>query len=116
MAEFFYDSGVEADSGSGDVDFNTHFVGFNVKGYPLSGRFQPYAIGGAGLLGSVIQGDSVAGLDDDQAFTWRVGAGVDLYTTEHVLLSLEGAYYFPIGSDFEDFNFVSVGLGLQYRF
>jgi opacity protein-like surface antigen len=110
LAEYIQDFEVEAPASG--FDFNVWSVLLNVKGYPLSGRFQPYAIAGAGMLGVVAQGD---GPDDEVEFTGRVGTGIDVYATERYVVNLEGAYYLPTG-DLDDVNFWSLGLGLQYHF
>jgi hypothetical protein len=45
----------------------------------------------------------------------RFGGGIDLYATKHVVVSAEVDYVLPFG-DLENLDYLSFGLGLQYRF
>ena len=101
-------------------------LGFtNLKLYPFSGRFQPYALGGAGFLwasldckdpGGASMDCSGAGFNDTEvAFAGRFGGGLDVYLTRHVALSGELAYVMPTGG-LSDMNFLTFGAYLTFRF
>jgi opacity protein-like surface antigen len=88
----------------------------NGKGYLTTGRVQPYGVAGIGGL-------YVAGLDSslhnilgvNGGFLTRVGGGLDLYATEHVVLNAEATYDLPTGR-VSDLRFVPLTIGAQYRF
>ena len=88
----------------------------NVKGYPLTGRVQPYVLGGIGLLWLQLEDAFGFGLEDNAvAFAGHVGVGVDAYLTDNLLLNLEASYLLPTG-DLSDFRMIPISLGMQYRF
>jgi opacity protein-like surface antigen len=70
-------------------------------------------LAGGGLLDVDLESD--VGSEDENGFTWRLGGGFDFYQTENVVLNIEAVYYLPTG-DVRDFDFVTIGLGAQYRF
>jgi hypothetical protein len=113
VGDWFDEADVDVDlSGAGpgvSADVEAWAVTYNLKGYLLTGRVQPYVLAGGGYLD--IDADEV----DAGDFTWRLGGGYDFYTTENIVLNLEAAYYVPTG-DVRDFDFITVGLGLLYRF
>ena len=94
-------------------------LGVNGKGYLLTGRFQPYVLVGGGLLDVEIEDTLGLGLsEDEEAFMWRFGVGLDSYLVGepgNMVLSIEAAYVLPT-SDLDDFEFWTLGIGLQYRF
>ena len=113
-----------------DFDIDESFVDGEVDGYsisaqakylfPLPGeRIQPFFFLGAGLLhGDLDDSIPIAGVSvsgDTNEFFWRVGAGVDLYATENVVVGVEAVYNFPTG-DLDDFEFWTLGAVLAYRF
>jgi opacity protein-like surface antigen len=88
----------------------------NVKGYPLTGRVQPYVLGGVGLLWLQLEDAVGAGFEDNEVgFAGHVGVGVDAYLTDNLLLNLEMSYLLPAG-DLSDFRMIPISLGMQYRF
>lgn len=97
----------------------------NVKGYPFTGRVQPYGLGGLGLLWIHAQGSHArsddffhtrAGFKDhDVQFAGRLGGGIDGYITQNLLLNVEASFVLPTGS-LHDFRMVPISLGVQYRF
>ena len=101
--------GFDADIDGWSVAFQSKFL------LPVADdRVQPFALIGAGVLHGDI--DAPFGLSDDETdFLWRLGLGVDLYATEQIAFAVEGVYNFPTG-DLDDFEFWTLGLGLQYRF
>jgi opacity protein-like surface antigen len=92
---------------------DTWFASGNVKGYVMTGRFQPFVLVGAGfyhakydVLGSRVSGGDAA---------LRAGLGFDAYLTEHVAIAFDAQYVLPFG-EVDDLDYTSVGAGLQYRF
>jgi opacity protein-like surface antigen len=105
-----------------EFDFHGSLDGSNVDGYLttvngkawlVKGRLQPYLIGGLGWLEIDGGGRALGGSQDD--FAVKVGGGFDLYATEHWALNLEATYVVPSG-DVNDFEIVSVGAGILFRF
>jgi opacity protein-like surface antigen len=104
------------------VDLEPVIVTANVRGYlPLwQDRLQPFAFFGAGLA-SVKQtardkvGQEGRVSERETEIALRVGGGVDFYATPNIVLTLETDYLQAFGS-LDDFDYVSMALGLQYRF
>ena len=117
VGDWFDDVDVDIDTSvpgaSASLEAEAWAVTYNLKGYVLTGRAQPYAVVGGGLFNVDI--DSSVGSEDEHGFSWRLGGGLDFYQTENIVLNLEALYYLPTG-DVRDFDFVSVGFGVQYRF
>jgi opacity protein-like surface antigen len=79
-------------------------------------RLQPYVLAGMGLQRAWVRNPTPGGVNfDDVAFVGRVGGGIDFQLNSHVGLNLESSYLAPTG-DLDDFDTVSLGLGLTYRF
>ena len=92
----------------------------NVKGHLLTGRWQPFLLAGVGLMTSGVELRDPMGFgyrqsDWDNAFVARFGGGIDLYTNENIVLTVGADYVLPTG-DLKDFDFISIGWGIQYRF
>lgn len=103
-------------SGFDVLEVEGHAVTADVKGYLLTGRFQPFAVVGLGTLTGEVSDAVGAGFSTDETdFAARIGAGIDAYLTENLALTLDGSYVMPTG-DLEDFNYFSLGWGLQYSF
>ncbi len=86
----------------------------NVKGYALTGQFQPYLLVGSGVLHAEAEGIG------DTDYTWKFGAGIDLYAFSdapkaHWVLFFEGSYLLPTG-DVDDVNLWNSTIGVKYRF
>jgi hypothetical protein len=80
------------------------------------GRVQPYALLGGGFTRSAMSArfSSVA----DTSFyggALRAGGGLNLYLTEHVAFGGDVTYVVPFG-DNDELDYVSIGLGLFYKF
>ncbi len=97
----------------GFFEVDGYSISANGKAYLGSGQFQPYALLGVGLLHGEASDDDIDKLDADELAV-RVGLGADLYATENVLMSFDGAYVLPTG-DLEDFPFLSFSWGLAWR-
>jgi len=92
----------------------------NFKGYLPFGRFQPFALAGAGIMSSSLSvtestGSGVIESAQFRAFALRLGGGFDFYATKNIVLNIGADYVFPLGGD-QDLDYVSVGWGIQYRF
>jgi opacity protein-like surface antigen len=99
---------------STDIRFITATA--NGKYFLLTGRIQPYVVGGAGYgyATSNLAGQSTK--DRDDGFVLRAGAGVDLYANRDVALTFETAYVYPTSSGIEDLDYLAVQLGITLRF
>jgi opacity protein-like surface antigen len=88
----------------------------NAKGYLLTGSIQPYGLVGVGVMRSNIKdalGLDLSGKSTDLAL--RFGAGVECYVFRKFVTTIGVDYLHPTG-DQKDLNYVSVQVGLQYRF
>ena len=89
--------------------------------YLLTGEVQPYLLAGAGMLSAELknEADPSDGLpdlsDNSSGFAARFGAGFDYCLTENFALNFDASYVLPTGA-VEDFDYVSIGWGFQYRF
>ncbi len=83
--------------------------------YPFRG-VQPYALVGFGLMHINAEDKRQSGIDDDETdAAMRAGGGLDLYLTDHFAISADVSYVVPFG-DIDDFDYISVGFGAQYKF
>ena len=85
----------------------------NTKWYALTGRIQPYALVGFGLIDSNFNTPSGSIGDTDAA--GRFGAGIDVYLTNHVLVGFESSYVLPTTNQ-TDNAFLPVVANIQYKF
>ena len=104
------------------VDYEPIVVTTNVKGYLLTGRYQPFLLVGAGAMTADTKLREPVGLaftglgsESDTAFVMRFGGGIDLYATENVVLSIDADYVLPLGN-LDALDYVTIGWGIQYRF
>jgi opacity protein-like surface antigen len=95
-----------------DIDHAWMLSG-NFKVFLLTGRFQPFVQAGPGVMHAKIKGFGASTAATE--FAARFGGGLDIYTTEHIVVSLDAAYILPTG-DLKTFDYVSIGWGFQYRF
>ncbi len=100
------------------IEIEPLVVTTNVKGYILTGRVQPFLLAGFGVMVadaklrvSGVGSDS----NDETDFATRFGGGIDFYATKHVVVGADASYVLPFG-DLEDLDYVSIGIGLEYRF
>jgi opacity protein-like surface antigen len=99
-----------------DGTFETFLLDANFKVYLLTGCVQPFLGGGLGYFRVDRNDPGDQGFDgSDWDFAIRLSWGLDLYATENIVVSLDSAYVRPT-SDLDDFDYFSVGWGLQYRF
>ena len=88
----------------------------NAKLYPVarwSGWFQPYALAGLGYMFGDVEGNNQH--ENENGPSGRFGAGVDMFLTEHVFFTIDGAYLLP-WNDASELDQWLVGGALQYRF
>jgi opacity protein-like surface antigen len=104
------------------VDYEPIVVTTNVKGYLLTGRYQPFLLVGAGAMTADMKLREPVGLaftglnsESDTAFVMRFGGGIDLYATENVVLSVDADYVLPLGN-LDALDYITIGWGIQYRF
>lgn len=80
------------------------------------GRFQPFALIGGGVLRRAAGGTPSQSEDDvDAGYAARFGAGVDVYLTRRILVSVAAHYVLPTGA-VDDVSYITAGGGLQFRF
>ncbi|MBW2289018.1 MAG: porin family protein [Deltaproteobacteria bacterium] len=120
--EFDYQWQAGFDSKNSSIDphleIDTHLLSLNTKFFLLTGRWQPYALLGAGLLvfnSEIVDDDFKKPWDVSVGFAPRFGGGVDFWVNEDWALMLEGTYIVPVGI-LDGANMGSVGVGFQYRF
>lgn len=116
-------------------DIEGHTLTLNTRWIAPIWRIQPYLLLGAGVsIYDVDRGpvaDALEALDDDieidhgrrAAFAGRVGLGLDLHLTEHVVLQTEATalitaqdFETPDEGAIDDLYYLSISAGLQYRF
>ena len=71
-----------------------------------------------GLGAMVVEVDDSVGAGvstDETDFAARFGGGIEAYLTETIALTFDASYVVPT-DDLDDFNYVSLGWGLNYRF
>jgi opacity protein-like surface antigen len=109
-------AGFEASSGSGRADLEVLTITGDFKVYPLTGRWQPFVVAGAGALFADATGQSgLAPSGDNSDFAARFGIGLDFYVTRSIVLGLDASYVLPV-EDVNEFDYFSLGWGLIYRF
>jgi opacity protein-like surface antigen len=111
--------------GVGDAathDLEPVVVTANGRGYvPLwEDRLQPFGLFGAGLVTVKTKAKDSFGLglrDSDRVTdaAIRVGGGVDFYATPNIVLTFETGYVQGFGK-LNDFDYLSISTGLQYRY
>ncbi len=115
--EMLTEADVDLDGAGKDGELETWTLTGNMKVFLWPERFQPYVLAGLGAMQIDFNGPSGAGVDqNDTNFVFRFGAGLDFYITEHIVASVGANYLLPAGSDVDDYDYVSYGGGIQYRF
>jgi opacity protein-like surface antigen len=120
-------------TGSDDIDIFAATV--DIKGYLLTGRYQPYLLLGGGTMNIQTKVTNPTGIGkgpvpgggrgpiitpivqsrDYTDFVFRFGGGIDLYATEHVVVNIGANYLLPLG-EVSGVDLFSVGGGIEYRF
>ena len=106
-----------ADSKHQDIsEFDFWTLTANAKAYVSDGRVQPFGLLGLGMGYARVKGlVDAAGTDSDVAFALRFGGGIDGYVTENVALTFDVSYVLPF-QDLKNFDYLSLILGVKYRF
>jgi opacity protein-like surface antigen len=101
------------------MEIEDYTLTLNAKGYPLTGRVQPFGLIGLGGMYArhtrnplLIAGDPTV---DFGGFVARFGGGVDYYLDPNWILTMDVSYLVTTGS-VSDTNRTSLGIGFQYRF
>jgi opacity protein-like surface antigen len=108
----------------GEVDFQPIVVTTNVKGYLLTGRFQPWVQGGLGfmyarfkqlVLPKPVNQPSLVNKtrDEKTRLALRAGGGLDFYATKNIVLQVKADY---IHSPSLALHFLTLGGGVELRF
>lgn len=90
----------------------------NLKGYLLTGRYQPYGLIGIGLMSIDEVTTAPDGAKSQQTtgvLALRFGAGIDYYLTRNWLLTMELDYVYS-ATDIATLDYLSLGFGVGYRF
>jgi opacity protein-like surface antigen len=110
-----------------DLKLQPLVVTSNAKGYLLTGRYQPYVLGGVGFMrmdaksfDTTTTPGTIAGFAGHASnlevrVALRFGAGLDFYVTDNIVMTAEGSYLMPTGK-LDGLDYYSFGLGMQYRF
>jgi opacity protein-like surface antigen len=123
-ATFEYFGGFDTDwsgaKGTGSDDIDVFAVTADIKGFLLTGRYQPYLLFGGGVMGASTKlsdpaRPQVTQSRDPKDFVFRFGGGFDFFATEHVVVNIDVNYLAPLG-DISGIQIYTVGWGLEYRF
>ena len=138
--EFFdgYDTQWVGVLGTGSDDIDMFAATVDIKGYLLTGRYQPYLLLGGGTMKiatKVINQTAIVGTIPNGApppdnlpvfgpktqsrhpmdFVFRFGGGFDVYATDHVVVNIGASYLLPLG-EVSGVDVFTVGGGIEYRF
>ena len=95
--------------GFATIDVEPVVATANLKGYFLTGRYQPFLlVGGGGMTAK-------AATERGKSYAMRVGGGIDLYATKNVVVTVGADYVLPF-DDLKDLDYISIGWGFEYRF
>lgn len=86
----------------------------SIKGHVPLGRFQPYLLGGVGMM----QARTHGGIDDGQtkeSFLFRAGGGIDIYLTDQIVFATDVSYLYPT-EDNKKLDYIAVSWGMLFRF
>jgi opacity protein-like surface antigen len=126
--------------GTGGDDIDMFAATVDIKGYLLTGRYQPYLLLGGGTMhidtkvtnptGIVtiknpeipaepprlpVIGVPVIQARDYTDFVFRFGGGFDVYATDNVVVNIGASYLLPLG-EVSGVDLFTVGGGIEYRF
>jgi hypothetical protein len=115
--------------GTGTDDIDIFSVTTDIKGYLLTGRYQPYLLLGGGVMkidtkvtnptGNLSFGQPairpVTQAREYMDFVIRLGGGFDVYATDHVVVNIGASYLVPLG-EVSGVQLFTVGGGVEYRF
>jgi hypothetical protein len=111
---------VDAGPARPDLRADANVYTLNAKGFLPLGRLHPFAIAGFGLHQTDVDDAGTPlgtmGGGERGTFAARLGAGLELYLTEHLVWLTEATYVLPWFSDNNDMKYASIGFGVQWRF
>jgi opacity protein-like surface antigen len=114
---FQWVSGMEIEQAGQELgDVSPWTLTANMKAFILTGTFQPYVVGGVGILH--VKGDESVDLalpDSTTGFTGRIGGGADYYLRPDIVLNVELSAVLPAGQ-VSRFRYLPLAFGAQYRF
>ncbi len=113
-------------------DIDIFAVGVDIKGYLLTGRYQPYVLVGGSTVHIDTEVTNPTGINrpwpfnvpvrgpvvqsrNYTDFAFRLGGGFDVYATDHVVVNIGASYMFPLG-EVSGVQLFTVGGGIEYRF
>ncbi len=97
----------------GPIDIEIWNLMWNAKGYLLTGRLQPFALFGMGVMNGDVSARGFSSDDDD--FAIRLAGGLDVYLTRSWVFTLESAFIQP-ANDLDDLSYATFGAGIQFRY
>jgi hypothetical protein len=127
--------------GQGSDDIDIFVTTVDIKGYLLTGRYQPYLLLGGGTMNvstKVTNPNGINGATEGPQppegdpplfptfgpviqnrsytdFVFRFGGGFDVYATDNIVVNLDVNYLVPLG-DVSGVGMYTVGGGIEYRF
>jgi len=125
--------------GEGSDDIDMFAMTTDIKGYLMTGRYQPYLLVGGGTMhiktdvtnqngiGTTFKNPftpppvnlpniaSVTQSRDYTDFVFRLGGGIDVYATDNVVVNIGASYLLPLG-EVSGLDLFTVGGGIEYRF
>jgi hypothetical protein len=143
--EYFggFDTSWAGFQGAGSDDIDLYAVTVDLKGYLLTGRYQPFLMLGGGTMSMDTKPVNPTGIickvgevcppgsmnppatvptfgpleqaAHDEDFVFRFGAGIDLYATRNVVVSIGGNYMLPVGT-LVRLDLYTIGGGVEFRF
>jgi len=116
--QFDWVQGFNANVNGSGKNFNGGGITAQVKGYPLTGRFQPFGMLGLGVAGFEIRHTKETRFKSYQAdLMLRFGVGMNYWFTEKVGMVLDAGYSWPTGAsgDLDDLDYASFGWGFIIR-
>ncbi len=85
----------------------------NSKLYFFPGQVQPFLLLGLGVM--EVEQEMGSLVRQTREFAARLGGGIELYASEHLVVSIGASYVLSAGRN-DDFDYASLGWGFQYRF
>jgi opacity protein-like surface antigen len=127
--------------GTGADDIDMLAVTTDIKGYLMTGRYQPYLLAGGGIMHAKTEVTNPTGIGtttvnpdppsddipnipnittvfqsrDYTDFVFRLGGGIDVYATDNVVVNIGASFLLPLG-EVSGLRLYTVGGGLEYRF
>lgn len=125
-------------TGTGGNDIDVFVTTVDIKGYLLTGRYQPYLLLGGGTMNvktkvtnpTGIAGTFEVGMNpvltlpnfgpitqsrNYTDFVFRFGGGFDVYATDHVVVNIDANYLAPVG-EVSGAGLFTIGGGIEFRF